>query len=226
MTSTVLDIYNGALSAVHAKGAVSSLNENSRERDVCSRWYPLVRDTVQEAAYWPGCQTTVRLSLHAERTSLNWSAGDPAPQFLYAYVLPGDYLRARHLVGYEPFTIEYDVALSQNLLMTNVALATLVYSRRSDEVHLWTPGQRMATIYGLAAHIAGPLSGNNQLKALNLQLANNLLEQAQSGAANAQQYQLDVMPAVFAARGAIDFRSETRFLYPVGNLFAGAVVNG
>lgn len=226
MTSTVLDVYNNALSAVHAKGAVSSLSENSREREVCSRWYEVVRDTVQEAAYWPACQATIRLSLCQERGDSAWADGDPAPQFHFSYYLPENYLRARHLAHYEPFTIEFDFTREVRLLHTNADLATLIYSRRSDEVSFWSPGQQMATIYGLAAHIAGPLTGNSQLKGTNLRLANDILRDAQSAAQNAQDYQLDTMPLSFIARGAASFAAETRYLYPVGHIFAGALTDG
>ena len=227
MTASVLDVYNNALSAVHAKGAVSSLNENSREREVCSRWYDLVRDTVQEAAFWPSCQATARLSIAKEREpSTAWVDGDPSPQFLYSYFLPENYLRARHLTGFQPFVIETDFVSGRRVLSTSVANATLVYSRRSDEVTAWTPGQQLATIYALAAHIAGPLTGNTQIKGTNIRLANEILLEARSNAQNSQDYQLDVMPLSLVARGAASFTSETRYLYPLGNLFAGANTDG
>ena len=227
MTASVLDIYNGALSAVHAKGAVSSLTEASREREVCERWYSVVRDVVQEAAYWPACQATIRLALKQERDStLAWADGNPAPQFLFSYYLPENYLRARYLPGYQPFVIEFDHVEGKLMLSTNVESATLVYSRRSDSVVQWSPGQQLATMYGLASHIAGPLTGDKQLKALNAKLANDILLSAQSAVAGGQDFQIDVMPSIFAARGAAGFASETRYTYPVGSLFAGANVDG
>lgn len=225
MTSSVLDIYNNALSAVHAKGAVTSITENSREQEVCSRWYELVRNVVQEAAYWPCCQATSRLAVKDTRGNTSWVDGNPPPQFLYSFHLPQDFLRARYLPGYQPFVIEYDFVTNERLLSTNVKNAVLVYTRSNDHVEQWTPGQQMATIYGLAAHIAGPLTGNNQLKAFNTRLANDILIQAQSNAANGQEFQIDVMPSVFSARGAAGFTAETRFFYPLGNVFSGANVD-
>ena len=69
MAQTVLALYNQALSAVRARGRLSSPTENSREREECDIWYPTVRDVVQESAYWESCRTTERLTLLKERNT-------------------------------------------------------------------------------------------------------------------------------------------------------------
>jgi hypothetical protein len=219
-------VYNLALSAIHAKGAVASLLERSREREVCERWYPLVRDTVQEAAYWPSCTATERLALAEERNfSLAWSAGNPAPQYSFVYYLPADYLRARYLASFLPFTVEFDSTRSRRMLHTSEPDAALVYTRQSDNVLDWTPGQKMATVYGLAAHIAGPITGSRALTADCISKANSILMDAQASAQNAQDQQAEILPAVFQARGYAGGVSSPAFYYPTGGYFSAAVVN-
>lgn len=226
MTSSALDIYNLALSAVHAKGAVATLTEASREREICERWYSLVRDTVQEAAYWPSCTATSRLALAEERDfSLNWSAGNPNPQFAFAYFLPDNYLRARFLSSYLPFSIEFDTTRDRRMLYTSEQDAALVYSRISENVVEWTPGQKMATAYGLAAHIAGPLTGSRALSSEMIQKANALLIEAQATSFNANETQVDILPLTFQARGYAGGSTPLTYFYPSGNFFSAAAVN-
>jgi len=225
MVSTVLDIYNAALSACHAKGRVSSLTENSREREECDIWYDLVLETVQEAAWWPSSKATERLALLTTRdTNAAWVATDPLPQYNYKYSLPTGYLRAWHLTDFTQFELGYDATREKTVLHSNTPNASLTYARKQELVGTWTPGQRNATIYGLAGHIAGALTGRGEIVQKNFNLANQLLADAQAASMPVGQQQLQFIPSVLQGRGYSDFsHTEVRYYYPMGGLFsAGA----
>src|SRR6056297_3535544 len=106
--SSALDIYNTALSAVHAKGRLSSLDENSREREECDIWYDTVVRTVQEAAFWSSSRQLDYLPLAKERNpQADWLVTDPMPQYRFKYSLPQDCLRPWHLTNYDRFSLAY-----------------------------------------------------------------------------------------------------------------------
>lgn len=225
MTSA-LSVYNQALSASHAKGRLASLSENSREREVCELWYGSVRKLVQEAAYWPGCKAVDHLALISSRTEGTWSSGQPAPPYSFKYALPANYLRAWHLASYMPFDIYYDNSISRNVLVTDDAEALLFYALDQEEVGAWTPGQVMATVYGLAAHIVGPLSGERFLIQKNLQMANTQLQDAKAMSYNSSQQVLQSIPPQLMARGYRGSVPSPRFYYPLGSVFALDNVRG
>lgn len=222
MTSTVLDVYNNALLACNGRGQLSDLNEASRERELCSRFYPLARDTVQEGAYWPGCRAMSRLAVLTTAPAV-WVEGAPPPQFYYSYALPENYLRAWHLDDYSPFELGFDTTRARAALYTNSPEAILVYARRSDAVTDWTPGQKQATIYGLAGHIAGSLSGRSALIQASFEKANRFLAEARASALNSENNFFDTIPDWLQARGQQISVSPARYFYPQG---AGFSTNG
>ena len=224
MASTILAIYNQAISAIHGRGRLSSLTDNTREREECDIWYEQVRDTVQEAAHWDTCRNTERLTLLATRTTTaNWAAGDPAPQYLYRYALPTHYLRAWNLSDFAYFTISYDETRNRNVLDTNSYNAVLIYGRRQENPALWSAGMVRATVHGLAGAIAGGLTGKTQLTQLQYQLANQALYDAQAANSNSTM-QLETIPPALQARGYSEAQ-ETRYYYPYGEVFSAGVAN-
>lgn len=225
MTTTVLGIYNAALSAVRAKGRLSSLSDESREREECDFWYPMIRDRVQEAAFWPSSRRTARLALLQERgQTADWQLGDPETQFAFSYALPEQYLRAWHLVNYENFSLSFDSSRNRNVISTNVRSAVMIYAAAQENPIFWSPGQRQATIYALAACIAGPISGQNSLQQLNYNLADESIMRARSDVQMSVSLPLETMPPALAARGYADF-AHTRYYYPYGPLFSEARPN-
>lgn len=224
--SSALDIYNAALSAVHAKGRLSSLSENSREREECDIWYDIVLGTVQEAAFWPSSRQLAYLPLSKERNDqADWLETDPMPQYRFKYSLPQDCLRPWHLVNYDRFALAFDAASESVMLHTNTERAVLVYARKQTIVTLWSRGQTMATIYGLAGHIAGPITGRGEIVQKNFNLANQFLIDAQTSAANSEESQLQSIPQVLLARGFGGGLNTPRFFYPHGATFNTAAVD-
>lgn len=218
--SSILDIYNLALSACNAAGRVSSLTEQSRERELCEQWYESAVKTVQEAAHWPGCQVYAYLPLKATRDfSVDWVETDPVPQFTYKYGLPDNYLRAWYLTDYSRFALSFDVTDSVRVLSCDVEKAVLVYSRFQENVTQWTPQQSLATAYGLAGHIAGSLSGSNELVNKNFQLANRYLLDAQTASMSMNSMHREAIPPEIKARGYSAPEQLQQFIYPFGSLF-------
>lgn len=220
--ANVLNLYNAAISAAGGKGRLSSLSQASREREACDTWYPIVRDAVQEAAYWPSSKTMNRLALIATRTpTAAWVAGDPIHPYTYSYALPNDYLRARYLVDYSRFEITFDDSRGYSVLNAQMPQAVLVYSKRNDLPAQWTPGQYHATVFALAAHITTELGLRGNLASMNMQKANDLLLAAQASAATGDNMGTDVVPPAIAARG-VQMTMPDRYYYPQGNVFIQA----
>jgi hypothetical protein len=210
MQQSALDIYNAALSAVHAKGRLSSLTDNKKERIECDVWYDIVLRTVQESAFWSCCKVSATL-LGRYETRVS--------HFAYSYELPANCLRPRYLMTYYPFELAYDENYNVVRLFTDDPNAQLVYTQLQETVTLWTPGHIMATIYGLAGHISGPLTGRGELIQKNFRLANDLLVEAQAASINSEQLNIDFVPDTIKARGYSGPDQRANFYYPFGGLF-------
>lgn len=225
--NSALDIYNIALSAAHAKGRVSSLTEVSKEQEVCSQWYTPVLETVQSAARWSGSKTIAYLPLLKEKQSNTaWAEDDPAPGYRYKYGLPNNYLRAWYLTNYARFEITYSPADSARVISTDVENAVLVYAQRQTDLNAWSPQQKMATAYGLAGHISGPLRGDRNTIQKNFQLADQILLDAQAASLNTGEHRTEVMPPDIASRGYSGLETQQRYYYPVGSGFGYAPTDG
>ena len=218
---SVLDIWNQALSAVKARGRLTSLSDRTPEGEVCSQIYPTVLEMVQCAAWWPACKALARLALLSESDE-EWTEGDPEPGYAFAYALPEGMLHPWHFTDYTPFSLSYSSTRGRMLLSTNTQSPVLVYARKNEDPASWTQGQRQATIFALAAHIATPLTGSRAMVEQNFQLASRILEDEQARAANA--IEPDSRPAVpwLAARG-FSVSPRDRFIYPFGAVSVAGV---
>lgn len=226
MSISVLSIYNAAISSAGGKGRLSSLTQVSKEREACDIWYEIVRNTVQEAAYWPSTKSTERLTLLSERNfSLDWQTGMPQAPYRYKYQLPADYLRPWHLHDYAVFELLVDSATGITELHTDTQNAVLTFARVNNTPSQWPATQQQATSWALSAHIVPDTSGKTGLMERNFNLANELLLQAQASAANSQNARTEVEPPTLAARGT-SAQLPSRFFYQHGSLFtAGAAAN-
>lgn len=221
MSTAALRVWNLALEASHAPGRVSSENEISREREICSLWYDLVRTTVLQANYWPSSRKLTYLPLIKTRDdTADWVEDDPEPGYKYKYGLPTDYVRAWHLLDYSRFSISTQD--SRTFIHSNMEKAVLVYSVDQTDISQWDPLQMSAIVYGLAARISGPLTGKNSVIQKNLRLANDALETAAASAADiTQNDDVKHVPPELAARGFGDAVPNNRYYYPLGSHFAG-----
>lgn len=211
MSTTALEICNLALDKVRAKGRIASLDERSREAEIVSRWYPIVRRVVMEAAFWPGCAAEDELAQVGENR----------------FALPSKMLRPRFLTSFAPVTILFSQAEGRMLLHSSEAAPCLNYTFDQEQPVFWTSEQRLATIYGLAAHIAGPLTGNTNIIRENVELANDILNKAQVSALNGwDQEERGYIPPEFAERGYTLPASATRHYYPFGSVFTVSATVG
>lgn len=208
-------VYNLALNAVGETANVSSPTENSRRAEVCRLWYDLVRDQVLEAAPWPEATKLRRLALAQARDEDEWETGDPQPGYSHAFVLPADCLRPQYLSDYAPFELLTESGVKQ--LHCNSINPLLRYTSNQPDVALWSNNLLMAVVYGLAAHIAQPLSGKTSMTSVLTQRANDFILAARVNSANQPMQQHEAVPDWIAGRGyANPLRNQ--FFYPTGSL--------
>lgn len=215
---SVLDVWNQALSAAHARGRLSALDDVSPEQEVCAEWYGLVLGSVQSAAWWPSCKAVVRLAQISEAGD-EWTSGQPEPGYAYSYGLPAGLLHPWHLSDYSSFSLSYDTTHSRQIISTNTEDAILVYARKNEDPAQWGDPQTRATVFALASHIAGPLTGQRSLIERNYQLAQGIIEAEQMRVANITEP--DPRPSVpwLAARGYRSY-STARYYYPFGSFLS------
>lgn len=220
MITDEVSVYNLALNAVGTRSNVASPNERSREAEVCRLWFGPVRDQVLRAAPWPSCKAWQRLALLKERdTSLEWTEGDPDPQYAYAYAAPSDMIAPRFMASYTRFSLQ-SYPGNKKAIMANEPDALLCYTKRQEVIGLWDTGLQMAIVYGLAAYIAMPLHGKAGRAQNALNQANNLILDARTNAANDSDDPVASIPSWIAARGYGSSGLDVRYIYPSGDLFS------
>ena len=218
--STELAVWNKALGAVHARGSLSSPDDTGPLAEVCRTWYPHARRVVQEAAWWESCQAQTALALLSTSDESDYQKA-PLVGFTFAYALPAGYLRPWYLTSFQKFNLGFSVGHERMVLSTNTENAVLVYAREQTNPAFWSPGQMNATVYGLAAMIAGQITGKRSIIQRNVELADMALLEARAIAANNQRDELTHLPATIQARtsGLMYDPRPHRFLYPYGPLF-------
>jgi len=221
MVNDEVGIYNLALNQIGARDNVTITTEASREAEVCRLWYPVVRDAVLRAAHWPSARKVARLALLSTQVDGEWSELLPEPGYSYCYSQPADMLYPRSLTTYEPFIINNFGSVPA--ITTNVANAILLYTFRQTTVARWESSLQSAIAFGLAAHIAMPLTGKQNRAKMLLDQANSIVTQAQVEASNEGGLMLDTLPDWIAARGYCDGQAlAPRFLYPFGSMLSVA----
>lgn len=222
MIADDVSLFNLALNAVGARSNLSATTEKDRGAEVCTLWYPVIRDSVLAAAPWPSCRTTVRLSLLLERDfDEDWVATDPDPEFTYAYGVPSNMVRPSHLADFTRFIVgtrsaEGDSG-AQKAIMTNTSEAILTYTKRQTVASMWEDPLALAIAYGLGAHICMPLSGKPQRAAMLIQMANELINVARANASNMDDNRYESVPDWITARG-YNNPGDLRYFYPFGSL--------
>lgn len=213
--NTEVGVYNLALNAVGEKANVSLPTENTRRAEVCRLWYELVRDQVMEAGPWSEATKTVRIARTAEQTDAEWAVGEPVPGYSYTFALPADCLRPQYLSTFAPFDLTTESGVK--LLHCNTALPILRYTAVQENIALWSNNLLMAIVYGLAGHIAQPLSGKRSLAADRVAQANELILAARVNSANQPQQTFESIPDWITARGYAN-NAQQQYFYPTGGL--------
>lgn len=222
MAVDVLKVYNQALSALGTESTVEATTEKSKGAEKCNLWYETVRDAVFCAAPWPTLTSFSRLAeLVARDNDEDWVATDPPPGWLYAFALPSDCLRPRNLASFGQFMISGVGGVA--VLATNEPYPILEYTRREELPERFGVELFQAVVFGLAAHIAKAMTGNDSDLQNMFQLAQDKILTARVNAANAQNVQYETNPEWLTARGQSLNSPNQKYIYPSANFtVAGA----
>ena len=214
MSTSVVKIYNQALSACGSISTLESVDENVPEAETCNLWYEDVRDKIFQSAPWHKLTRAARLSLVAERDpDLAWTIADPVPGNQFAYGLPSDLIRPRYLYNYGQFR-DGTTPSGQNVIWTNTESPILFYTRRENDPNQWDPMLRSAIVFGLAAHIAMRVTGKPAIVQANYNLAMQEIDAARVADANRHQTMVsDFIPDSLQARGYA-WSQQYRYIYP------------
>jgi pterin-4a-carbinolamine dehydratase len=177
--ANIVQICNLALSRVLAP-AIQSLDDPTREAQVCRRHLTIVREAVLNDFDWSFARRVAPLAL----TTVEHPAWD------YVYAKPADCLTPRRIVnpadpkGSNPYLrIDFEVishpSQGLQLIATDQDEAELVYTANIDNATVFDPGFVDCLAWRLAADIALPLRGDKQL----LQVMNNAYMRALAAAA-------------------------------------------
>jgi hypothetical protein len=204
-------VFNLALSLCGHRSSVAAPDEASREAEICSLWFPVVRDMVLASAHWPSARQYSRLARINELTGI-WEPGQPDPRFQFSYALPSDCVHPRYMADYSPFLLgSYQ---GQTRVMSNLEQPILIYTGRNTTISSWEPMLYNAISHVLAAYVVMPLTGKlERLKTLRT-LALELLEEARTYAANSDDFELQSIPDELAQRGTTGLLQPSRFIYP------------
>lgn len=143
---------------------ILSLEQPSREANLCARHYAETRDELLESHNWNFATRYQRLARIKE---------EPPFDYAYAYQLPHDCLRVRALRHNEPFAI-----VANSVLYTNVLPAEAIITVRVKDPAHFSALFVEAFSRRLAGALAVPLLGNARLEQVMLQRFAEALDMA------------------------------------------------
>jgi hypothetical protein len=223
--SDLTTLFNLACNAIGGRDRIASPTENSREAQVCSLWYPVVRDKVFAAAPWPELTKIAPLTLLDTYEGDAWVTTNARPGYTYAYALPNDCIQPQYLTGFERFLIQAYPTGTVSALATNVTDAILAYTSGAFQPPIWSGDLGLAMVYALASHIVMPITGKVTRAKQMADMANNLIMSAREAAANTSNEGFESIPDWIAARGYAGSQVQaSRYIYPYGDLLTVASV--
>lgn len=209
-------LFNLALNAVGARDNLSHTSDRDRGAEVCRLWYPVIRDQILRASFWPSCRRSRRLAVLATAGAGDWVEGQPDPGFAFSYSTPSDMLYPRFFSDFTRFDVGTQDG-NKKILQSNTPNAILIYTFRNELISMWESSLQMAVVYGLAANIAMPLTGKINRASGLIQQANSLILEARSDASNESNNQYETIPDWIAIRGYAN-PGDNRYYYPFGPL--------
>lgn len=195
-----VDIYNYALGNIGSSDTVASLDERSKQANVCNRFYPLARDSMLADFDWPFATRYETLALLTS-TIPGWS-------FVYQY--PSDCLRLL-AADNRPFWPESDVTLNRyqvgygdsgQVILSNNAGATAAYVSRIDDSGRMPPLFVEALGWKLASMIAMPLTNTRSVAETAASLYQQAVQAAWASALNESDPRVELQSEYIQARGA------------------------
>jgi len=218
VATTLLTVWNQALSALGQTERVDSPTENGIAAQQCNIWYETVRDAIFKAAPWPELKAYFRLATLAVRDEdETWVAADPIPGYARAFTLPSDCIRPRYLSDYAKF--ELGLISGQRALMANGESPILCYTARVEDPSKWDVDLLAAVSFGLAAHISKAVTGNDSALNNMFTLANEKILSARVNNANMESLGQvsESIPDWLGARGTNLTMPTSRYIYPVAD---------
>jgi hypothetical protein len=159
--ASVVDICNLALAHLGDEATVSAIDpaDGSVQAALCSRFYPIARDTLlaHPAIAWGWAQrraTLAALAVTTEDSSV-------------AYAVPTDYLRALAVKDCAGVSYDYIIegqADNARVLYTSLDPAYLLYIARVTDPEAFSPGFVSTLSWLLASYLAGPITKDVKLK--------------------------------------------------------------
>lgn len=164
-----VDIWNLALSRINARATVAAPDEQSDEAHYCRLFYDQVRDQTLQADDWNFARYRADLALLG-----NCAVTD---RFTYRYALPPDCLAVRVLNDrrvnkYAPAHLrpKFEIAgelddsgAPRRVLMTDESPARIIYSSQVTQAGIFDPLFVAALSWALAAEIALPITGKQDM---------------------------------------------------------------
>lgn len=199
MTAKV-DIYNFALGNIGSSDVVASLEERSKQANVCNRFYELARDAMLADFDWPFATRYETLALLPTPTT-GWA---------YAYQYPSDCLRllsANNRPYWPPGDItldRYQVAAGANgqIILTNNAGATAAYVSRIEDTGRMPAQFVEALSWKLASMIAMPLTNTRSIAETAAGMSQQAMQAAWASALNESDPRIEMRSEYLDARGA------------------------
>ena len=194
--SSVEAICNAALAQIGYPESIAQIREGTRHARVAIRLYGQTRDALLKSRSWQFAQRQAVLS----------TTGFVVAPWTFQYALPADYLMARNVLptpvsapDLNPtpilFTIYNDArATPSQVLLTNQATPTLLYTAQITDPTQWEPGFMEALIAALAAKFVPALADARMMQG-----AEALAGRAEDDALGATELQ---PPVDVPARGA------------------------
>ncbi len=152
--ASLIDIFNHALGYLGSRRDIVSESDGTKEQQLCSLYYPLVRDVMLEMHDWN----------FARREATLTDQDDPPSNWGFKYTYPTDCIKARRLVRvsaprndlHVPFEVASDGSL--RVIYTDMANACLIYTEKVTATARWDSAFDDALALGLAVKLAVPLS--------------------------------------------------------------------
>jgi len=159
--ASIVGIWNMALGRVGVSETVESLNDRSKQAEVCRFHWEQARDYALADFPWKFARRRVALA----------DTGNPPSTWLYSYAYPTDCLFAMALVlpgirqprwDQRP-AFEIAASADQTVIYTDLEKAELIYTARIEDPNRWDPHFQQVVAWALAELIAIPLSAKPEI---------------------------------------------------------------
>lgn len=203
-----IDIYNLALGFIGVSETVDSLEERSKNRLACGRFWELARDTVLAQFPWPFATKYATLAALPQTTR----------PYLFTYQYPTDCLKAMfftNAIGTQPdekYQARFETSYGDGgqVILSSEAAPVLAYVVRVEDVGRFPPLFVEALAYKLASMIAMPISNTRAIAETNAQLYTQAVQEAWASALNESNFATTRESEYITVRGG----GSSEYCYP------------